>query len=183
MAGNTRRLPSWMLPPPPPPPPPPQPSAAAAATADVQQPTTKPTRGGRRKVTPTNGNATKKRKAAKRDQSPASQASPPAVDVTTPIQPSDEDCSQLLTVEDLVSIAEEYVRAASEEGSKKRNDLQGVVTVNKHTSSATSSSSLLNSTTESIPITVSTTGDAAQDMLHLFLGPLLTKPAADEKKG
>ncbi|CAI0405143.1 unnamed protein product [Linum tenue] len=181
MAESTRRLPSWMLATPPP---------AASSDAAEQQPKTNTSKGGHLKVSPRNGNA-KKRKKANRDETAVSQTTPCGDGVVEP--PGDD---RLLTVQDLVAIAEEYVRAANDVGSEKNPsikgecrsravssgiDLQGGVTVNKHNSPAASCSSMQKSTAEQIPVTVSTTGDPAHDMLHLFLGPLLTKPVTNEK--
>ncbi|CAL1371776.1 unnamed protein product [Linum trigynum] len=184
MAESTRRLPSWMLTTPPP---------AASSDADEQQPKTNTSKGGHLKVSPRNGNA-KKRKKADRGETAVSQTTPGGDGVSITVEPPGDD--RLLTVQDLVAIAEEYVRAANDVGSEKNPsikgerrsravssgiDLQGGVTVNKHNSPNASCSSMQKSTAEQIPETVSTAGDPAQDMLHLFLGPLLAKPVTNEK--
>ncbi|MQL92295.1 hypothetical protein Taro_024926 [Colocasia esculenta] len=107
-----------------------------------------------------------------------------------------------LTVEDLVSIAEEYVNAdkrkqhrheANEEYRSEAQDLRlsvfsqhpfGVLggaarsspQISKCTTIARSSCSIATEMVEDAPHSISRTGDVAQDMLDVLLGPLLRKP-------
>ncbi|XP_011025435.1 PREDICTED: rRNA biogenesis protein RRP36 [Populus euphratica] len=110
-----------------------------------------------------------------------------------------------LTVEDLVSIAEEYVKADEDSRRKQtsgrecklqgqlpatassKNDLEEsfIVLDGKHISAGcetTSYGSAMNLVSEESLISSSRTGDPAHDMLDLFLGPLLKKPMEKEKR-
>ncbi|KDP30017.1 hypothetical protein JCGZ_18589 [Jatropha curcas] len=100
-----------------------------------------------------------------------------------------------LTVEDLVSIAQEYVRDHEEDLEPKQSLERKCSTTITPSSNgcksdqqlpcaeiADSCSSTLNLTSQQSFIKVSTMGDPAQEMLHLFLGPLLKKPLEDETK-
>ncbi|CAK7326933.1 unnamed protein product [Dovyalis caffra] len=110
-----------------------------------------------------------------------------------------------LTVEDLVSIAEEYVEADEDSRRKQasirecklqrqlqttassKNDLEEslIVPDDKHISAScettASYSSTMNLVGEQSLISTTRAGDPAHDMLDLFLGPLLKKPMEKEK--
>ncbi|GAB2275206.1 hypothetical protein Dimus_009968 [Dionaea muscipula] len=116
--------------------------------------------------------------------------------------PSDEE----LTVEDLVHIAKEYVKIdedkdpissclASESGSlfpppssskiesgSNLDELEDNGASQGDTSSASHSNMIAGLTTKGSTIISSKTGDAAQDMLNLFLGPLLMKSEEVERR-
>ncbi|RWR90476.1 hypothetical protein CKAN_01957300 [Cinnamomum micranthum f. kanehirae] len=120
----------------------------------------------------------------------------------------DED----LTMEDLMSMAEEYVKASEKncqqttiEEPKSRSQFQNTAIISKNGSGGSlqvagivqemstctttgSSPNLVGSEREEreslesgVTITTSRTGDPAQDMLELLLGPLLKKPQAGER--
>ncbi|PON43190.1 hypothetical protein TorRG33x02_334190 [Trema orientale] len=128
------------------------------------------------------------------------------------IQPLSEGDDVDLTVEDLMTIAEEYVKA-------NKNMEQEQVAKGKHDSRSRPRTTLFsrnepkdcnqslatddigasysqtsaihdvsasyissNSSTEEVVINARGTGDPAQDMLDLFLGPLLKKPVEEKKK-
>lgn len=116
----------------------------------------------------------------------------------------EEEEGEELTVEDLVSIAEEYVKADEDSRRKQtsgrecklqrqlptkassKNDLEEsfIVLDDKHISAScetTSCSSTMNLVSQESLISSSRTGDPAHDMLDLFLGPLLKKPMEIEK--
>ncbi|KAK3222476.1 hypothetical protein Dsin_009501 [Dipteronia sinensis] len=120
---------------------------------------------------------------------------------------SDDAKDAELTVQDLLSIAKEYVEAdavtaevqSSTTHFESQNQLLTTIAVEKDskgsfaapnnsvrtslthptTASCNSASSL---TGENCLLSAATTGDPAQDMLDLFLGPLLKKPIQQEKK-
>lgn len=115
----------------------------------------------------------------------------------------EEEEGEELTVEDLVSIAEEYVKADEDSRRKQtsgrecklqrqlpttassKNDLEEsfIVLDGKHLSAScetTSYGSTMNLVSEESLISSSRTGDP--DMLDLFLGPLLKKPVEKEKR-
>lgn len=69
-------------------------------------------------------------------------------------------CDQTKTMRD-VSVSYNETKAAHEVSSFKKSE---------------------NSSTEEIVININRTGDPAQDMLDLFLGPLLKKPVDEKKK-
>ncbi|XXG60247.1 hypothetical protein AAC387_Pa04g2205 [Persea americana] len=119
----------------------------------------------------------------------------------------DED----LTMEDLMSMAEEYVKDSEKncqqttiEEPKSRSQFQNMAIISKNGSGGSlqvagivqemstcrtgSSPNLVGSEREAreslasgVTITTSRTGDPAQDMLELLLGPLLRKPQAGER--
>ncbi|EXC33073.1 hypothetical protein L484_014952 [Morus notabilis] len=127
------------------------------------------------------------------------------------IRPLSEDEDVELTMEDLMTIAEEYVRTdkntdqdqaakrtseprfrppatlSPRKESKDCNDAHSATddtSASYCQSSSThniSASHKLNSSTETIAITTRATGDPAQDMLDLFLGPWLRKPVEEKK--
>lgn len=117
----------------------------------------------------------------------------------------EEEEGEELTVEDLVSIAEEYVKADEDSRRKQtsgrecklqrqlpatassKNDLEEsfIVLDGKHLSAScetTSYGSTMNLVSEESLISSSRTGDPAHDMLDLFLGPLLKKPMEKGKR-
>lgn len=98
-----------------------------------------------------------------------------------------------LTVEDLLSIAKEYVQADRERvevQSSSNRDLESEKKLLASTSvengdilnQKLSTDSAMGSTSRSEQslVSISRTGDPAQDMLDLFLGPLLKKPVEDQ---
>lgn len=129
------------------------------------------------------------------------------------IRPLSEDEDVELTVEDLMTIAEEYVQAeanknmdqeeaakriceprirppvmvSSRNESKDFNDARSATddtSASYYQTSATldiSAPHKSNSSTKNIAINARATGDPAQDMLDLFLGPLLRKPSEEKK--
>ncbi|XP_062172753.1 uncharacterized protein LOC133878220 isoform X2 [Alnus glutinosa] len=81
-----------------------------------------------------------------------------------------------LTIEDLMAIAEEYVKVEKNTEQQASNRECGSERQVLMTASSSRNSS------EEIAIIDRTTVDPAQDMLDLFLGPLLKKPVVEEKK-
>ncbi|KAL9420242.1 hypothetical protein AB3S75_037929 [Citrus x aurantiifolia] len=106
----------------------------------------------------------------------------------------EEEEEQLtLTVEDLLSIAKEYVQADRERGevqSSSSRELESEKELLASTSlengdilnQKLSTDSAMGSMSEQSLVSVSRTGDPAQDMLDLFLGPLLKKPLEDQNR-
>ncbi|KAH9771447.1 hypothetical protein KPL71_012717 [Citrus sinensis] len=106
----------------------------------------------------------------------------------------EEEQEQLtLTVEDLLSIAKEYVQADRERGevqSSSSRELESEKELLASTSlengdilnQKLSTDSAMGSMSEQSLVSVSRTGDPAQDMLDLFLGPLLKKPVEDQNR-
>lgn len=122
------------------------------------------------------------------------------------IQPPNDDDVEL-TMDDLMTIAEEYVKAeknkelqvSNRECKSERpvsvstmvsssNDSGGLLDAPNNSQSspaqevAATYSSTVNFASEEIAITDRKTGDPAQDMLDLFLGPLLKKPLKEENR-
>ncbi|KAK2635764.1 hypothetical protein Ddye_030556 [Dipteronia dyeriana] len=116
---------------------------------------------------------------------------------------SDDEKDAELTVQDLLSIAKEYVEAdavtaevqPSATHFESQNQLMTTIGIEKDSKSApnsvrtspthptTASRNATSSFTgEKCLLSAATTGDPAQDMLDLFLGPLLKKPIQQEKK-
>ncbi|KAG8650888.1 hypothetical protein MANES_07G076000v8 [Manihot esculenta] len=193
--GRRRRLPTWMV------------GATASATAAVDDQDRKKTTTGdpeegnpnlpRNSIPPrTRANTSKRRKAKvatfrNREEVPTH---------------DDDDDDAGLTVEDLVTIAQEYVKVNQYSESKRplnqkcepqgqhatitssSNDLEGpfLAPFNEQqlpsSETTASCSSSMNLTSEQSLIKVSHTGDPAQDMLDLFLGPLLKKPPLEDEK-
>ncbi|GAY43320.1 hypothetical protein KPL70_012401 [Citrus sinensis] len=115
-------------------------------------------------------------------------------DNTNGDEEEEEEEEQLtLTVEDLLSIAKEYVQADGERGevqSSSRRELESEKELLASTSlenrdilnQKLSTDSAMGSMSEQSLVSVSRTGDPAQDMLDLFLGPLLKKPVEDQNR-
>ncbi|KAJ6839399.1 uncharacterized protein M6B38_314675 [Iris pallida] len=137
----------------------------------------------------------------------------PQIDYLKSVSPEMSDEEIELTIDDLMSIAKEYVSAdrenkqeyqASRESTSRlyplssvtsEADMKGPLQANgssKILSKCLASSCISHLTetegkgkenpkTENIAINIIRTGDAAQDMLNLFLGPLLKKPPPKER--
>lgn len=105
----------------------------------------------------------------------------------------DED-DEDLTMDDLLNIANEFVKDEKDRGQQKKSDAEQIV--HKQCAPTTISRSepadsvVMSETVNRLPAheetvschNLSSTGDPAQDMLDLLLGPLLTQPPKEEKK-
>ncbi|XP_066386958.1 uncharacterized protein [Miscanthus floridulus] len=100
-----------------------------------------------------------------------------------PSSPVSTDDDIELTVEDLVSIAEEFVNAESVVNDQSVKGLMQCTTVTRNTRAIEYTEDENTSHQEvKCPSSIKTTADVAQDMINLLFGHLLSKHAGDTKK-
>ncbi|EEF43742.1 conserved hypothetical protein [Ricinus communis] len=169
MEGSTRRLPKWMV----------GPSVSFADTNEdmKKKEKEKKTKENKRRAEeygePTNSFSLTKTKREKDDNDDGGGGDGLSRKVSKKRKPQnavftdEEDFEPDLTVEDLVTIAHEYVKLNHDSESRNTEVATCRTEHVQSTAACASEESLIN---------VTRTGDPAQDMLHLFLGPLLKKP-------